>query len=199
MTPKSKKRLDPAVIIDAAIKLVEEQGLAELSARKLAGSLHCEAMSLYYHFSNMDALHDSIVDRLLSTLDFLIDPGQSPRERLRKSCRSYLMMAVRFPRCFPLAATRLWRTPSAMLAAQGLLAIFAAAGHPAPLALAKMRAIGAYLNGAGLALAAWQVSNGAAHPAVIAALPEQEPSALDRDAVLRDLMAGLDSLIDALL
>jgi len=150
---KPRPKLDLDVIVDAAIARVEHHGLDELSARKLARDLGCEAMSLYHHVGSMEALKDAMVDKLLGS----ISPSTSsePAEALDQETEAYLDLAERHARAFQLVATRRWKGKRAAATAGRAVANFIALGFDATGALARARALGAYLNGAGLALAAW--------------------------------------------
>ena len=177
-----RPKLDRTTIIDAAIARIERHGLEELSARKLAHDLGCEAMSLYHHVANMEALKDAIVDQLIATI-VPAEPTAS-LENLRVYAEAYLELAVKYARSFQLVATRRWRGARAIDAATNALESFKALGLPADEAMARARALGAYLNGAGLALAAW-----AADP---------DAPAADARRVQADLGHGLDLLLRSL-
>jgi AcrR family transcriptional regulator len=61
-TPPSRAPLTRERVLRAALKLVDERGLEELSMRKLAGELGVEAMSLYNHVKGKDDLLAGILD-----------------------------------------------------------------------------------------------------------------------------------------
>lgn len=52
-------------VLDAALDFVDTHGLPALSMRKLGAGLGVEAMSLYRHVPNKDALLDGLVDRVM--------------------------------------------------------------------------------------------------------------------------------------
>lgn len=54
--------------ISAAIKLADAEGLSALTMRKLAGVLGVEAMSLYHHVANKEAVLDGMVDAVFSEI-----------------------------------------------------------------------------------------------------------------------------------
>jgi predicted RNase H-like nuclease len=62
-TPLSRAR-----VVDEAMALADEHGLAALSMRALAGRLGVEAMSLYHHVAGKEALLDSMVDAVFGQL-----------------------------------------------------------------------------------------------------------------------------------
>ncbi len=56
----ARQGLTRAGIIDAAIKMIESEGLHSFSLRELASRLHVKAASLYNHIRNMDELYTEI-------------------------------------------------------------------------------------------------------------------------------------------
>ena len=64
--PPDRVPLDRDAIVEAAIDLLDAEGLDQLSTRKLAARLGVKGPSLYWHVKNMAELHTLIADRLLS-------------------------------------------------------------------------------------------------------------------------------------
>jgi len=187
-------------IAGAALALVDAEGAGALSARRLAAALGCEAMSLYHHMAGMDDILDAVVDALLGSLPAPAGRGGGAagwRKSARALARAYLALADAHPRAFVLVATRRWRTPAAFRLAAECVAIFQAAGFSPRAALRAARTLGAYLNGAGLAAAAWRLDRDRRTGAAPAA-PPGLAAALNERAVRADLEAGLDALIDTL-
>lgn len=170
------------MIASAAIARIDLHGVEELSARKLAQDLCCEAMSLYHHIGNMEALKDAIVDKLLGSIPPANCPD--PIEALRQEAEAYLAMASTHARAFQLVATRRWKGKQGTQAAGRAVACFVDLGFGQREALARARVLGAYLNGSGLALAAW-----ATDPDAGADVGEQ---------VMADLSQGLSILLRSL-
>lgn len=179
----ARVRLDRGTIVEAAIVRIERHGLDELSARKLAQDLGCEAMSLYHHVGNMEGLKDEIVDRLLGSI-----PGANtsqPAAALAEEARSYLALSESRPHSFALIASRRWKGERAQATAMRAVTRFQALGLEPQDALTRARALGAYLNGAGLALAAWTTDPNRERPD-------------DARQVRADLYDGLKKLIGVL-
>lgn len=102
-------------IVDAALDLVDEVGIEGLSMRKLGARLGVEAMTLYHHVANKDALLDLLVERV--TLAAAAAPADEPeawRERLEGFARRYRSALLARPRLLPLISTRPVRSPEAM-------------------------------------------------------------------------------------
>ena len=69
--------------IVAAMKHVDEHGLAALSMRALGAQLGVDATALYRHFPNKDSLVEAMVDRMLGEALETHDPaGKAPREKI---------------------------------------------------------------------------------------------------------------------
>jgi len=109
-------------IVDAALAIVDEQGLEQLSMRKLGQRLGVEAMTLYHHVPSKDALLDRLVERVITRANFLeTDQAVAWRERLERFARRYRAILIERPNLVPLIATRPVRSPEALrhLAAGG--------------------------------------------------------------------------------
>lgn len=65
-TADSRPPLDRAAIVDAALRLLDEVGLDELSTRRLAAELGVKGPSLYWHFKSMAELRDHMAEALLA-------------------------------------------------------------------------------------------------------------------------------------
>jgi TetR/AcrR family tetracycline transcriptional repressor len=107
--------LSPARIVDAALQLIDEQGLAAVTMRALAGRLGVEAMSLYKHVDNRDKLFDAVVDRIVDELstDELVPerPEHGWRRYLADVAGGIRRYARAHPHAFPLVATRPTEAP----------------------------------------------------------------------------------------
>ncbi len=65
--------LTRADVLQAAVALADEGGVAALSMRKLAEKLGVKAMSLYHHVANKDEVLDGMVDAVFSEIALPID------------------------------------------------------------------------------------------------------------------------------
>src|SRR5262245_60373995 len=64
----SRRRREPIsreAIVSAAVKLLDREGLAALSMRRLAEELGTGAASLYWHVGSKDGLLDLVLDQLI--------------------------------------------------------------------------------------------------------------------------------------
>jgi AcrR family transcriptional regulator len=65
MTETVKRPLSRDLVLETAISLVDHEGLGALSMRRLGQELGVEAMSLYHHVANKEALLDGMVDAVV--------------------------------------------------------------------------------------------------------------------------------------
>jgi AcrR family transcriptional regulator len=141
--------LSPARIVDAALALVEADGLAGLSTRKLGQRLGCEAMSIYHHFPSKQHLLDALVDRALASAEA---PAAAlpPLERLRGSMHAYRAMAHRHAALYPLLAVHRLNTPTGVRYIESMLGLVRGVVPDPELAARHFRVIGYFLMGTGL-------------------------------------------------
>jgi hypothetical protein len=74
-SPALKTKLDKPLIVEAALRLLEEVGLDGLSTRALAAALGVKGPSLYWHFQNMGELRDMMADAILADALAAADEG----------------------------------------------------------------------------------------------------------------------------
>jgi AcrR family transcriptional regulator len=89
-TPLSRER-----VLGAAILLADTGGIEALSMRRLARELGVEAMSLYNHVANKDAILDGIIDAVAGEIELL--SGVDWKTALRQSAISARGVLVRHP------------------------------------------------------------------------------------------------------
>ncbi|MCU1642169.1 MAG: TetR family transcriptional regulator [Nocardia sp.] len=56
-------------VVDGAIAILDQYGLADLTMRRLASSLHVQPGALYWHFPNKQALLGAVGDRVLAPME----------------------------------------------------------------------------------------------------------------------------------
>ena len=136
-------------IVEAALALIEDEGLAHFSTRKLGERLGVEAMSIYHHFPSKQHLLDALVDHAISTVP-MDHAGLDPERRLRRVCYDYRAMAHRFPRLYPLIALHRLNTATGVRLIDRVLGIIRALAPNDEIAARQFRAMGYFLTGAAL-------------------------------------------------
>ena len=123
MAQVAREPLNRRRILEAAVRVVDEEGLAALSMRRLGQALGVEAMSLYHHVPNKHALLAGIVETILSEL--AVPPAHAGdwAERAREVARAYRHLAHAHPNAFPLMVTGEFKTPESMRLLDAMLDI----------------------------------------------------------------------------
>jgi AcrR family transcriptional regulator len=64
MSLEQHVRHDRESVVDAALRILDEWGLSELTMRRLAGALGVQPSALYHHFVNKQTLLAAVADRI---------------------------------------------------------------------------------------------------------------------------------------
>ncbi|MFF0451135.1 TetR/AcrR family transcriptional regulator [Streptomyces sp. NPDC004609] len=90
--------LDRRKIIDAAVRLLDAEGSAKFSMRRLAAELDVTAMSVYWYVDTKDDLLELALDSVYGTIRLPdVSPEGEWREQLRALAREYRSVLVRHP------------------------------------------------------------------------------------------------------
>ena len=196
---KPREGLTRERIVATAADLIEREGHEALSARRLAAALGCEAMSLYHHVPNMGELLREVTEQALGALPLPVPDGHDARRQLHQMASAFLELARTRPRVFRVVATRRWRNQAEARFQVCLCEILIATGLTARAALRDARILLVYLNGAGLALTSWALDTAQPAPESVPAQARKFLRLSNPAAVSKDIDAGLDLLLDALL
>jgi AcrR family transcriptional regulator len=91
-------------IVEAALALVDAEGLSALSTRRLAAGLGVSGPSLYNHFATKDALLDAVADRIIAQVDISALAELPWPEALRAWAFSYHATLAEHPNLVPVVA-----------------------------------------------------------------------------------------------
>jgi AcrR family transcriptional regulator len=141
-----KRRL----ILDQALALVDERGLAAMSMRAVAERVGLTSMALYPYVGGKDALLDGLVDLLHLELGSTVgtDVGDIDwRQRLRALGRAVRALAHAHPGAFPLLLNRAAAAASASWLTAALRRVLHDAGVPDAQVPRVARMICAFLIG----------------------------------------------------
>lgn len=92
-------------IRDAALQLIDEDGLAEFSMRRLARALGVQAPSLYSHFASRDEVCDAVANLLTRQVDTSGFADGDWRRGVQTWARSYRAALAAHPNAVPLVAS----------------------------------------------------------------------------------------------
>jgi AcrR family transcriptional regulator len=147
--PARREKLSRERIEEAALELIDRDGVDGFSTRKLAAELGCEAMSIYHYFPSRVHLTDALVDRFVGDVG-LPDPGLPPLDRIRRVAMNYRKAALRHPNLYQVIATHRLNTPTGVRLINGVLEMFVALGFDVEMRARLFRVLGYYINGAAL-------------------------------------------------
>jgi len=94
------------MVLDAATALVDREGLAALTMRRLGSELGVEAMTVYHHVPSKEALLDGLVERLVVGASAPLAEEAPWQDALRGFARAWLTGLQAHPHLLPVVLTR---------------------------------------------------------------------------------------------
>jgi AcrR family transcriptional regulator len=137
--------LTPQRIVDAAVRVADEGGLARVSMRNVGGELGVEAMSLYHHVRNKDALLDALVEWVFERIALPV-VGEPWRAQMVRRAGSARQVLAEHPWALGLIESRL-PGPALLAHHESVLACLRADGFTLELAAHAFSALDAYVHG----------------------------------------------------
>ncbi len=120
-------RIDRARVLDAALALADESGLAAVTMQGVAARLDVTPMALYRHVGDKDGLLDGLVERMLTEVE-PPRPKSTGAEQLEAMARSLRDVGLRHPAVFPLLLARPAVTPESRRVRSSAVRALGAAG-----------------------------------------------------------------------
>lgn len=184
-----RQPLTREAILDAAVDLLDREGMTGLSMRRLGAALGIEAMSLYHHVANKAALLDGIHERILLSLE---PPARarSWQGYVRHQALALHRALLAHPNAIPLFATRPAATPAAIERLDRYLEVLLGGGFDAFQALSIVQLTAQLVVGHAMWATAVEVSYESATPNVKRV--ERAADSWDAD---RELELGIDALV----
>ncbi|WP_284042713.1 TetR/AcrR family transcriptional regulator C-terminal domain-containing protein [Actinoplanes sp. M2I2] len=203
--------LDQPRILGAAVRFIDENGLRELTMRRLGAYLDVEGMALYRYVPGREALLDgvveTVVDELFGDPDVHLEARAGWADYLRRLAHGLRRIALAHPEVFPLVATRPpaapWIRPPlrSLRWIESMLTVMTSAGFSDEAAAAAYRAFSSFLlghlllevsaRGVEAGLDAVPTGDLSAYPI----LRRMEPH-LARDGAAQDFEEALEALLD---
>ena len=131
MPRPSSPLLSRILIIEAALALIDAEGLAALSTRRLARVLGVSGPSLYNHFPTMEDLLEAVADSVIAQIDIGPMTAAPWPQALSGWARSYHAALIAHPNLVAIAGQGPGRRPSALRMADTVYGALVAAGWPA--------------------------------------------------------------------
>ncbi len=117
-------------IVEAATALVDAEGLAAVSTRRLAAELGVRGPSLYNHFATKDEILDAVADAVIARVDVSFFADCDWPEALRRWGHSYRAALAAHPNIVPFLAQGPGRRPAALAMADAVYGGLVRAGWP---------------------------------------------------------------------
>ena len=124
--PLSRER-----VLTAALVLADEHGLEAVSMRRVGQALNVEAMSLYKHVADKEAILDGIVDLVMDEVD-VPDAALPWREAIRRSAISIHRALRRHPWAGLLMESRVNPGPARLRYLDAVVGVLRGAGFGTP-------------------------------------------------------------------
>lgn len=134
-------------ILQAAVRLADRDGLAALSMRRLGAELGVEAMALYHHIPNKNALLDGMVEQVVGEASLPDFDASAWREGLRDYAHSLLRAFEAHPHLVPLLMSRPAMTPRNLRTMETALGSLCAAGFDPRQALDVVHSLTGFVLG----------------------------------------------------
>ncbi len=157
-------RVTREALVEAALRIVESDGIERLSMRKLSAELGVAITSIYWHVGNREALLDALVEREIADMGTLRVSGRDPESRLVSVARALRRKLLARPHVIGLVHER-GMTPLMFVPAQAALAReFRAAGLGAEQTAVAVRSLQNHVIGS-VVLERWETRTPTPHPA----------------------------------
>src|SRR5919109_223681 len=134
-------------VLQAALRLVDQEGLESLSMRRLGQELGVGATALYNHVADKAALLDGLVETVVG--EVMLPPSDEAdwMAAIRSICRSLRQVTHRHPKLVPLIAGRPFNSPGALRPVEVMFGLLCRAGFEENLVVEAQRALSGFVLG----------------------------------------------------
>jgi AcrR family transcriptional regulator len=139
-------RLSPERVLRAAVALADSGGIESLTMRRLGQDLGVEAMSLYKHVANKDALLDGMVDLVFAEIE-LPSADTDWRTAMRDRAVSTRAALTRHPWATPLMQSRKAPGPATLRHHDTVIGTLRGAGFSVELTAHAFSVLDGYIYG----------------------------------------------------
>jgi AcrR family transcriptional regulator len=165
-------------VIEAALQVMDREGLEAVSMRRVAREVGVEAMSLYHHVEDKEDLLDGICERVMADFEFP-EPVEDWAENCRRGARAWRRLLQTHPGVMRLFAEQRGpvRSIDSMRPMEYALTLLRSAGLSDRDTAQAFHTFGGYIQGfvmmeLGSIVGSADAEHAKAHAALAAALPE---------------------------
>ncbi len=144
--PKAQSQLTRAAIREAALTVIDRDGIAAVSMRSVAQLLGVDAKSLYHHVADKDDLLDAVAEHLLEQLH-APEPTGDLRVDLKALAHEFRRVTLAHPQAASLVLTRQLSTLAGLAPIEAILTVLRRAGADPQQAVLYVRTMVATLVG----------------------------------------------------
>ncbi|MFE3290201.1 TetR/AcrR family transcriptional regulator [Rhodococcus sp. NPDC059234] len=145
--PPSRPPLNRDRVLEAAIRVADRGGAEAITMRRVAQELGVEAMSLYHHVPNKDAILDGVVDAVFTAIE-LPDAGcHDWRDAIRARACSARTVLSQHSWALGLMDSRRNPGPATLRHHDAVLGILREAGFTLPMAAHAVSLVDSYIGG----------------------------------------------------
>jgi AcrR family transcriptional regulator len=144
---RNAEPLTRQTILEAALELINRDGLQGFSMRKLGDALGVKAMSIYSHIPSKEDILDGVLEVLYQRMQYPHELHQSPRMQLEQLAHAFRNLLRAYPNVLPLVATRPLRTQSGLSFIESILEIIQRAGIREENAIYTLNCLAGYVIG----------------------------------------------------
>ncbi|WP_207946965.1 TetR/AcrR family transcriptional regulator [Actinomadura sp. 7K507] len=134
-------------VLEAAIQVADRGGAEAITMRKVAQELGVEAMSLYHHVPNKDAILDGVVDVVFAAIELPGTECDDWREAIRARASSARAVLSRHSWALGLMDSRRHPGPATLRHHDAVLGVLREAGFTLPMAAHAISLIDSYIGG----------------------------------------------------
>ena len=133
--------LSRARIVEAALRIIDAEGLEALSMRRLGVELGAGATSVYWHVRSKDQLLDLVLDEIIGQTGDEVRPEGDWREQLADAAHALRRVLLRHSNAVQMLGARLTLGPNTLDAMEWLLGSLAEGGFDRTSAVATFNAV----------------------------------------------------------
>ncbi|MCT4353734.1 TetR/AcrR family transcriptional regulator C-terminal domain-containing protein [Streptomyces sp. Je 1-79] len=188
-------------VLEAALRLVDQEGLKALSMRRLGAELGVEAMTLYHHVPNKVALLDGVIEQVVAEAVPPEFGAATWRADLSAYAHALVAALNAHPHTVPLLLSRAAMTPRNLRTLEAVVGMLHGAGFSLPRSLDVLYSLTSFVVGHAAAQAGRVDGAGdmasldpAAYPLLVTAAREAGEDAAEArfDFALDALLSGFE-------
>ncbi|MEU6881485.1 TetR/AcrR family transcriptional regulator C-terminal domain-containing protein [Streptomyces sp. NPDC046712] len=134
-------------VLEAALQLVDREGLKALSMRRLGAELGVEAMTLYHHVPNKIALLDGVIEQVVAEAVPPEFGAATWRDDLSAYAHALIAALGAHPHAVPLLLSRPAMTPRNLRTLEAVVGMLYEAGFPLPRTLDVLYSLTSFVVG----------------------------------------------------